>query len=437
MIEIQNLEERQDGTVAFEIKEDGAQWKEALNRVSEAMQKQKPVQGYRPGNAPLSIAYNTYGQPMIDQAVNEFLSEAIKQVCGEHDYFQLTKPDINITTADLSTLCASVSMVIYPKVADFDYTGLEVEKPVKTVSETEIDEAVKLYMKGHPWVHEVEREARMGDTAEVSFDGTCNGEPFEFNHCDKRRFKMGSGALFAGLDEALEGHKAGEELDLSLTMPETFQRKALRGKTLDLHVCLRGVYVREIRECTDEFVKENVKGAETVAEFRELQRTRLQKSNDARSERAFDRNLQRKLSSLVTCPVPASMLEVSIDGFVRSLAQFAAQQRKKMQQVLEERHQTLDDFKKEVTPVADLQVRVSIALDYILRKEKLEVSQEAIDKKVKNFMTNSKLPYETALKYMGGVENVTEKLQQEQAYNFVREHCRVIEVEVDSIPTGW
>ncbi|MCD8327177.1 MAG: trigger factor [Lachnospiraceae bacterium] len=437
MIEIKNLEERQDGTVAFEIDEKGAQWQETLNRVSAARQKKEPVQGYRPGNAPLSIAYNTYGQALIDQAASEFLSEAVEQVCREQEYFQLSKPDVSVKEANLSALSASVSIVVYPKVNDFDYMGLEVEKPIKTVSEADIDEAVRLYMKGHPRTYKADREAAKGDIVEVSFTGTCNGEPFEFDHSDKSRFRMGSGSLFAGLDEAVAGHKPGEELDVSLTMPENFHRKAVRGKTLDLHVELLSITAREIEECTDEFVKEKVKGADTVAEFRELQRIRLQKTNDTRSDRAFDRNFQKKLASLVACPVPASMIEVSVDGFVRSLRQMAAQQGKKLQQVLAERRQTLDGFKKEVYPVAVLQVRVSIALDYVLRKEKLEVSDEAVDQKVQHFMKNSKLPYDKALTYMGGKENVTEKLLQEQAYNFVRDHCKVVEVEVEKIPTGW
>ncbi|MCD8068132.1 MAG: trigger factor [Lachnospiraceae bacterium] len=436
-MEILNLEERQDGTVAFEVDEKGEPWQEALNRVSAARQKKEPVQGYRPGNAPLSIAYNTYGQSMLDQAANEYLAEVIEQVCQEHDYFRLSKPDVAVTEVSLSALRVSVSMVVYPKVNDFDYMGLEVKKPVKTVSEADIDEAVRLYMKGHPRTYKTEREAAMGDIVEVSFTGTCNGEGFDFDHSDKSRFRMGSGSLFAGLDDAVAGHKPGEELDVSLTMPENFHRKAVRGKTLDLHVCILSITAREVEECTDEFVKEKVKNADTVAEFRELQRIRLQKTNDTKSDRAFDRNFQKKLASLVTCHIPASMIEVSVDGFVRQLRQMAAQQGRSLQQVLAERGQTLLDFQKQVYPTAVLQVRVSIALDYVLRKEKLEVSEEAIDQKVQNFMKNSKLPYEKSLARMGGKENVSEKLLQEKAYDFVRSNCKVVEVEVEKIPTGW
>ncbi|MCD7751437.1 MAG: trigger factor [Lachnospiraceae bacterium] len=436
-MEIKDLKQLENGSVVFEVEEGKEEWEAVLNRISDSMQKQKPVQGYRPGKAPLPIAYKEYGQPLIDQASQEVLNGAVEKVCGEHEYFLLANPEITAVTADLSSLQATVSIVPYPTAPDFVYTGIEVEKPIKTVTDAEVDDAVNRYMKGHPYVHEVEREARMGDTVEVSFTGTCNGEGFEFDHSDKSHFRMGTGALFAGLDDHLLGHMPGDDVEVSLTMPENFHRKPVRGKTLDLKVHLNSITEREVLECTDEFVKEKVKGAETVAEFRELQRTRLQKTNDAKTDKAFDRNLQKALASRVTCPIPDSMVQVGVDGFVRSLRSMASQQGRKAEEILRERGQTMEMFINQVRPIARMQVRVSVALDYIMRKENMVASEEAIEERIQKFMKNSRLPHDKALAHMGGRENVAEKVTQEMAYNFVRDNCKVVETEVDVIPINF
>ncbi len=436
-MEIRNFRELEDGSVVFELEESSKEWEETLNSVSAAMQKEKPIQGYRPGKAPLAIAFNEYGQAMIDQAEQEFVNSAVEKVCTEHEYYLLSGPEKDVEQADLTTLRAKVGIVPYPKANDFDYVGFEVVKPVKTVTEADIDEAMRRFMKGYPYVHEVDRAAEKGDTVEVSFTGTCNGEPFEFDHSDSSHFRMGANSLFYGLDDHLMGHVAGDDVEVTLTIPDDFHRKAIRGKTLDLKVHLKSVSVREIVECTDEFVQEKIAGANTVAEFREQQRDKLKRLNDSRTEKAFDRNLQKALASLVTCPVPEPMVSVSVDGFVRAMRSLAVQQGQTLNQYLQGRKQTLESFKKSVHPLALMQVKVSIALDYILSKENFEVSDEAVEEKIQSFMKNSRLPHDKALEKMGGRENIEEKVKQEMAYDFVKEHCKVVETEVDVIPTGF
>ncbi len=437
-MEIRNLKELKDGSVVFEVSESKGRWTEALNRVSAAMQKQKPIEGCEEGQASLAEAYQEYGQSLIDQASEEFLSGAVNQVCTEHAYFLLTSPEFTVSEANPEQISASVKIIIYPKVPDFNYIGIEVIKPVRKVTEAEIDAAVKQYMDVHPWVQDVERGAQMGDFVEVSFTGTCNGESFPYDHSDQSGFKMGSEILFAGLDEALVGHVAGDDLDLTLTMPENFQRKTVRGKTLDLHVHLKRVCVRVTNvECSDEYVKTHVKGAQTVKEFRELQRIRLQRTNDSKSNQAFDMNLQKALAELVTCPVPDMMVEVSEEEFVRALTKMGMQKGQTLDQTLKARGQTLEQFKKQVHPIAAMRVKASIALDYIMEKEHLEVSKEDVEEKIKSQVQKTGLPHDKALKSLGGEENVTEKLKQEKAYNFVREHCKVVEAEVKRIPTGF
>ncbi|MCD7862826.1 MAG: trigger factor [Lachnospiraceae bacterium] len=430
---VKDLKKLEDGSVSYVVTKEGADWQAALNKVSVEMQKQKPIQGYRPGKASPEITYQTYGKPMIDQAVTEVLADAMTEVCAEHDYFPVSNQNIQLDQADLKALNATVSFAIYPEIDDFDYTAMEVEKPVKPVTEQDVDDAINRYMKARPWVHEVERAAQIGDVVEASFNGTCEGQPFEYDHSDKTRFIMGRETLFTGLDEKLVGYSAGDDLDVSLTMPANFRRESIAGKTLDLHVHLISVNARDVLECTDEFVKEKVKDCDTVAAFREKQRARLQKQNDQKSDRAFERNIQDALVSHVTCPIPESMISVGVNNYVRALQQMSMQQGISVSQLLKQEGKTLADFKREVRPSAVKQVKVSIALDYVMRKEQFEVPKDAVEKQVNTYMKRArKSSYEAALKALGGEEEVEEKLKNDMAIDFVRTHCKVVEVEVDS-----
>ena len=385
-MEFRNLKELEDSSVSFAVTEEGTLWQEALADASAAMQKKKPLEGFKTGEASLDTAYREYGKPLIERAVSAVVTDAVGRICREHEYYPVSNPDIDILRGDLTAMSAKVIFFIYPQVPDFDYKDFTVEKPVKTVTEADIDEGISRYMKSHLWVHEVDREAQMGDIVEVSFQGTCEGQPFEFVHSEKSRFQVGGGLLFAGLDEAVLGHVAGDDLDLSLTMPENFHRKSIAGKTLDLHVHIRSVNVRDLLECTDEFVKEKVSGADTVAEFREKQRARIQKLNDQKTARTFELNFQEKVASFVTCPIPPAMIDMVVNKYVGALRQESFQRGTSMAKLLQDEGKTMDDFKREVYPVAVREVKVSLALDYIARREQFEVTREAVEERVNTYI---------------------------------------------------
>lgn len=271
----------------------------------------------------------------------------------------------------------------------------------------------------------------MGDIVEVSFTGTHNGERFPYDHSEKSRFTLGSGQLFAGLDELLEGHVAGDDLEPSLTMPEDFHRDDVAGMTLDLKVHLRGVWARDLLECTDEYVKEHIKGCETLAEFREKQRSEIQSRYDSESARHYRRNLDEALAAAVTCPIPGAMMDTAIARYVATLRSIAAQQGKTAEQVLQEEGKTMADFIEQVRPSAETQVRESIALDYIARAEKIEVTGEELAGYIQRYAESGKISVEEAQRRLGGVDALYERMLNDRAMKVVTDSAEPVIQEVE------
>ncbi len=422
----------ENGQIALELKLEKDEWREYLSKVSLQMQKRKAIPGYRVGKAPLGIAYKTYGQPLVQAAGEEAINEKLTQICIENDWAPVSQPFVTVVTADLQGFEAMVSFVDYPRVEDLQYKGVKVERPYKTVTEADVDELVDKYMRNHLYVHEVPREARMGDIVEVSFTGTHNGGPFEYDHNDKSRWVVGSGQLFTGLDEAICGHVAGDHLELSLTMPEDFHREAVRGLTLDLKVDLIGVWARDLLEMTDEYVKENVRDCETVAEFREKRRAAHQANYDSISKRLVNYNLDTAIADLVTCPIPEEMIQVSMARHMQTLQSMTGG--RSIEEYLAAEGSTVEKFQADVRPNCERQVKISIALDYVARAENLEVSQIAFDNFVNAQAIQMQTSAENALVRLGGAENVAEKLLNEQAMRIIRDNMVVVDVEVEEFP---
>lgn len=432
-MELRNISTN-EGRVRFELHLDKEEWLGYLKKESTSLQKRKAVPGYRAGKAPLSVAYKTYGDSLIQGGTNAVINDKLTQACEENDWAPVSQPTITVVAADLEQFCALIAFADYPKVEEMEYRGLKVEKPIKTVTEAQVDEMIDKYMRNHLYVHEVPREARMGDIVEVKFRGTHNGEGFEYDHSDKSRWVVGSGQLFTGLDEAIVGHVAGDDLELTLTMPEDFHREAVAGLTLDLKVHLVGVWARDLLECTDEYVKENVKGFDTVAEFREDRRKTAQGLNDSESKRILNQRIDDALAAAVTCPIPEEMIQVSMNRHMMTLQQLASGQGKTIEQVLSEEGKTVADFQALVRPNCERQVKCSVALDYIVRKEGLQVSRETIDNQLRSYATKANISMDEAARRMGGIESIAEKMLNDRAMDVVRENLIITEVEVEEFP---
>lgn len=72
------------------------------------------------------------------------------------------------------------SVSLYPEVTLGQYKGLEAVKESAEVSEEEVDAEVETARKSNARMISVDdREAQMGDTANIDFDGYLNGERFD------------------------------------------------------------------------------------------------------------------------------------------------------------------------------------------------------------------------------------------------------------------
>ncbi|MSE09700.1 trigger factor, partial [Lactobacillus salivarius] len=72
--------------------------------------------------------------------------------------------------------------------------------------------------------------AEQGDTVVIDFEGKIDGEAFDGGKGENHSLELGSGQFIPGFEDQLVGHKAGEEVAVTVTFPEDYQAKDLAGK---------------------------------------------------------------------------------------------------------------------------------------------------------------------------------------------------------------
>ena len=98
--------------------------------------------------------------------------------------------DVSVTLT-LTTEC-------YPEVTLGQYKGLEVEKMAVTVSDGQVAAELDRMAQNVASTETVEREAQMGDTANIDFEGFDNGVAFDGGKGEDFDLKLGSGQFVPG-----------------------------------------------------------------------------------------------------------------------------------------------------------------------------------------------------------------------------------------------
>lgn len=154
------------------------------------------------------------------------------------------------------------------KVTVGEYKGLA----LTSVSETEVDTSIATMLEQNfAELQVVDRAAEEGDTVNINYTGTKDGVAFEGGTDDSEAgtdLKLGSGRFIDGFEDGLIGAVAGEERDLNLTFPETYDNKDLAGQAVVFHVKVNAVKEDTIPEFTDDFVAENIPNYTTAEEYR-------------------------------------------------------------------------------------------------------------------------------------------------------------------------
>ncbi|MCR5031898.1 MAG: trigger factor [Lachnospiraceae bacterium] len=114
-----------------------------------------------------------------------------------------------------------------------------------------------------------------GDTVNIDYAGTIDGEAFDGGTAQGQYLTIGSGQFIDGFEEGLIGVSVGETVDLDLVFPENYYEE-LAGKAVVFTVTVNGI----LPQLTDEVACELDEGVNSAAEYRELVENFLNEYSD-------------------------------------------------------------------------------------------------------------------------------------------------------------
>ncbi len=367
-------------TIVVEI--DKELMEKGVNAAYLKARKQIMIPGFRKGKAPRKMIESMYGAHVFyEDGLEEIFPEVYQFAIVEQDLKAIGRPsltDMDINEENIVTL--TLTTEVYPEVTLGQYKGLEVEKAPVTVSDAQVEAELDRMAQNVASTEVVEREAQMGDTANIDFEGFDNGVPFEGGKGDNFDLKLGSGSFVPGFEEQVVGMTAGEEKDIDITFPENYTPE-LAGKPVVFHVKLNKVTVTNVPEKDDEFAKD-VSEFDSLEELKNDIRAKALEQAEKQAQSAFENACVEKAAEGTTVDMPKALVESELDTQMERFAYQLQMSGYSMEQYAQMMGGDVTTMRNAFRPAAEKQAKISVTLEKIVEVEGITVTDEEIEAEI-------------------------------------------------------
>ena len=364
------LVKKEGNKVTLKITVDNNKFEEAVNKAYNKTKGKYNIPGFRKGKAPKVVIETQYGKGVFyNDAIDMLFPEVYPEAIKELNIDPIDRPDLDIEEISKDNgLVMVVNVEVKPEFELGAYKGIEISKVDNTVSEEDVEARLNEMVNRNARLTSVEDKAlENGDTAVIDFEG---GENYNL--------VIGSNTFIPGFEDQLVGKKAGEEVEVNVTFPETYHAENLAGKPVVFNVKVNDVKVKEVPALDDEFAKDTTE-FETLAELRADVKAKLEEQAKNAADAEMRNALVEKVSANTEVEVPEAMVQHQIDNMLMELNYQLQYQGLNLEQLLQMTGRGLDELREERRADAERLVKSSLVLEAIAEKENVEANDADVD----------------------------------------------------------
>lgn len=412
--------------VKLEITIEAEKFDNAIKKVYFQSAKYFNIPGFRKGKAPQNIVEKYYGKEIFyEDAFNDVVPAEYEKALNENKIDAVSKPQIDVVTMEKGQDLVFTAIVqTKPEAKLKKYKGIEIEKIEYNVKDQDIENELKdMQDKNSRLITVDDRPAQNDDTAVIDFEGFVDGVAFDGGKGENYNLVLGSHSFIEGFEDQVVGMKIGEEKEINVTFPKEYFSKNLAGKPATFKVKLNELKKKELPELDDEFAKD-VSEFDTLKELKQSIKEKLEKQFQDREKYEKEDAVVRELVKELEVDIPSGMIETEVDNMMRDMEQRMSYQGLKMEQYLKMMNKTEEQFKKEYEPQALDAIKSRLALEVVIKSEKIEATEEEIKAKIEEMAKNyGKEPKELE-ENVNIKEYIKNGIENEKAMEFLVANCK-------------
>lgn len=291
-----------------------------LDKAYKKLGREVNLKGFRRGKVPISVLKKNF-KDRVESEVGEKLVQATYFDAVEKEKLDpVVHPEIREHSfGDDGTFVYVAEVDIKPVFELNDYKGIEVEKPVTTVSDEELDAHIEGLRRQHAVLRTADDDyaIQMDDVAVVDFQGYHSDKAMPEVHNENYSVDVGSGSLGKEFEEKLVGMKKGGKTLYEVDFPPEYPNPVLAGKTVEFKVDVNGIKQRIKPELDDEFAKDISEEYQSIDDLKNGVRKQLQEQKEKALEGDLDDRIIHKLIESNTFEIPERLVRFEIEEMIK------------------------------------------------------------------------------------------------------------------------
>jgi trigger factor len=345
------------------------------------------IPGFRRGKVPKNLVLSRFSDAVESRLHSVIVDKSLEFLNSKRNEVNIVAVT-NVKRENVADgMVCTLEVDVIPEFELPDYWNIPIKPINVVVEEREIDDWIKNILRQHAKYTPVDREANSGDFVKLTYTAKFpGGRPVTDDvdipdvygmQTDTWEEAGGTNShRIQAVSDGIVGVKAGDRKTIYQTFEKKFEIPGLAGQTISYDL-----EITEIRECIIPELTSDILqmiGAKSEGELRETVRSNIasQKTYQAKFDRRKD--LVEKLSAMVHVNVPKSLVHEESASIINNFVNDQVARGVSYDDVETNSQEVFNS----VRPFGTMRAKLSVALDKIAAKEKIEVLSYDIERMI-------------------------------------------------------
>lgn len=407
--------------------------------VMEELESNAEVKGFRTGHVPKKLLAKRFRKEMSDQVKQKVLLESLEQMESDEVLDPINQPDIDIESLEIpdeGPFSYSFEVEVRPQFEIPDYTGLEIERPVRDTTDEDIDRYQERFLAQFGDYESHEGPAELGDFLRL------DGE-FFFNDRSIRRMTgqrvqlkpvlRFHDAELSNFGELMTGAVVGDTREVDLTVSQEADSLEMRGETVHAKLTVREIERHVPPELNKSFLDEI--GVESVEDMRNKIRETLDRQVVYEQRQSTREQVLEKITDSADWELPEDLVRKQVENALRREV-LEMQQAGFTRQQIQARE---NELRQNAVSNTQQALKEHFVLDKIANKEKIEVTNQEIEMEIALMAMQqgeSARKMRAKLVRSGMIDNLEAQIRERKAVDVILEKAQFVEVSMETEDEG-
>ncbi|MBS0032709.1 MAG: trigger factor [Candidatus Baumannia cicadellinicola] len=216
------------------------------------------IDGFRKGKAPIHIVAKRYHNYLCQDVLYQLMHQQFIAAMLKEKINVISTPNYTYSTYQKDKdLIYQVEFEISPQVELKGIDTITVEKPLVQIKETDIDAMLTQLIKQNGSWEKTNNAAKITDRVTIDLYGTIENKRLKGSQAKNLNFTIGinNKHIIPGLENGIIGHKAGDNFNINIYLPDEYFPLELRGKLAIFTVALKKVEQYRLPHLDESFIK--------------------------------------------------------------------------------------------------------------------------------------------------------------------------------------